>query len=90
MARNIRNFGITAYTVNYGVVEDGQLKQYKSTVDSKSPRKITKNIAESHGVDPSAVVIISIEEKTTNYQIRDMVEAIDILKNCGLAVEVDK
>lgn len=90
MARNIRNIGITAYSVNYGVVENGKLQQFTSTVDSKSPRKVTKAIAEAHGVDSSAVVIISMEEKTTNYRITDMVKAVELLTRNGLAFEVEE
>ena len=88
MARNIRNFGITSYEVDFAIVEDGQLKQKRIVTDTASPRKLVKRIAREFGVDPSKVVIVSTTEATQNYRINDMVTAIELLVQHGLAEAV--
>lgn len=91
MARNIRNISVKAFNITYGVVVDGKFEQHTVTLDSESPRKAMKALSERHGVAPAQLVIISSEEVATEYRILDMVAALKMLADNGLAeVVTDK
>ena len=85
MARNVRNISVKAFNITYGVVENGKLEQHTVTLDSESPRRAMKALAERHNVQPAAIVIISSEEGATEYRILDMVAALKMLADNGLA-----
>ena len=89
MARNIRNISTTAFTVNFGFVTDGELKQGTIEVETNSPRKVTAIVARELKLDPAQVVIIGSEKVETNYRILDVNAAMKALVDTGLAMVVD-
>lgn len=89
MARNIRTIGIKGFTVSYAVNNRGMLEQHTGNFNTASPRKLERSIAENHGINTAEVMIINVEEYTRNYKILDIVKALEILKEQGLAVEVE-
>lgn len=91
MARNIREMAIKAFTVNYGVVENGKVQEHTATFETNSERKIMRAISERHGVNPAQLFIISTSEQETKYRVLDMVKALQMLADAGLAeVVTDK
>ena len=89
MARNIRNISVKAYNVEYAVAQNGKLTQGNGTFETNSPRKLTKAIANANACDPANVVIISTEEVSTEYRITDIVAAMAVLTEKGLARPVE-
>ena len=86
--RNVRTISVKGYKVNFAVVENGELKQYSGDFDTVSPRRLTAKIAAAYGVDASKVVIIGHNEITATYRINDIIKAVDVLVNAGIAEKV--
>lgn len=86
--RNIRNISVKGYKVNYAVVTNGKLVQHETDSDTASPRRLIANIAAAHGVTADKVVIISTSEYTNTYRINDILKAVHVLVENGLADEV--
>lgn len=87
MARNKRIMGITGYEVTYAVMnkESGQLEQFTVNVQSDSKRSLRKQIAEHHGVTPDEFIIMESKQFTEQYEIPDVIAALQKLNELGLA-----